>query len=152
MTAVRPYFDALGEFANPLIGRGGAGKELRVIAATLTADRPPKPPAAPKIPRRSTAIVKIAGVSVQNDAFLQTREWRVARYRALQRHGGACQCCGSRIGPLHVDHIKPRHTHPELALSDDNLQVLCADCNIGKGAWDDTDWRNVVPLRSNSVR
>lgn len=22
-----------------------------------------------------------------------------------------------------------------------NLQVLCADCNLGKGAWDATDWR-----------
>ena len=22
-----------------------------------------------------------------------------------------------------------------------NLQMLCADCNVGKGAWDETDWR-----------
>ena len=39
---------------------------------------------------------------------------------------------------LHVDHIKPRSKFPELELSLDNTQVLCADCNLGKGAWDDT--------------
>ena len=23
----------------------------------------------------------------------------------------------------------------------DNLQILCSDCNAGKGNWDQTDWR-----------
>jgi 5-methylcytosine-specific restriction endonuclease McrA len=42
---------------------------------------------------------------------------------------------------LNVDHIKPRKTHPHLALSVENCQILCSECNKGKGNWDETDWR-----------
>jgi 5-methylcytosine-specific restriction endonuclease McrA len=76
--------------------------------------------------------------------FYATEEWRRVRYQVLKLHGGCCQCCGARGGrgsPLHVDHIRPRSIYPELELEITNLQVLCADCNIGKGAWDQTDWR-----------
>lgn len=74
--------------------------------------------------------------------FYQSPEWRDVRYKALKKHGAACQCCGAKPPPpLHVDHIKPRITHPYLALHIGNLQVLCADCNKGKGWKDDTDWR-----------
>lgn len=82
--------------------------------------------------------------------FYKTDEWREVRYRALKLHGGCCQCCGARPSPghpLHIDHIKPRSKFPELELDLNNLQVLCEDCNLGKRAWDDTDWRNVVPIR-----
>jgi 5-methylcytosine-specific restriction endonuclease McrA len=82
----------------------------------------------------------------QTDAFLESREWRQIRYRALRLHGAKCLCCGHTAQtsgkPLHVDHIKPRALFPELALDLNNLQVLCADCNLGKGAWDQTDWRH----------
>ena len=72
--------------------------------------------------------------------FYDSPEWRTLRYQALKASNGKCQLCGS-TGQLHVDHIKPRSKHPELALRLDNLQVLCKDCNLGKGAWDATDWR-----------
>ena len=78
------------------------------------------------------------------DAFYLCIPWRELRYLALRNCGGKCQCCGASASDgvqLHVDHIKPRSLFPELALSLENLQVLCADCNIGKGAWDKTDWR-----------
>ena len=52
---------------------------------------------------------------------------------------GACPDDGRTV--LHVDHIKPRHRHPELSLDIDNLQLLCGVCNQGKGAWDETDFR-----------
>lgn len=42
---------------------------------------------------------------------------------------------------MNVDHIKPRKLFPELALDPDNLQVLCHECNHGKGNWDMTDFR-----------
>lgn len=70
--------------------------------------------------------------------------WRELRYAVLKKRGAKCECCHSTQGPFHVDHIKPRSKYPELELEleESNLQVLCADCNMGKGAWDDTDWRN----------
>ncbi len=65
----------------------------------------------------------------------------------LAEHGARCQCCGARPSDgvmIHVDHIKPRKLFPELALSRDNLQVLCEVCNHGKGNWNQTDWRPLV--------
>jgi 5-methylcytosine-specific restriction endonuclease McrA len=78
------------------------------------------------------------------DRFYLSRVWRSLRYLALKNAGGCCQCCGASASDgvqLHVDHIKPRSLFPKLELDLSNLQVLCADCNIGKGAWDSTDWR-----------
>jgi 5-methylcytosine-specific restriction endonuclease McrA len=77
--------------------------------------------------------------------FYSSDAWRRVRYQALKKNGGACQLCGDRprLGkPIHVDHIKPRSKFPDLALDVNNLQILCADCNLGKGAADATDWRN----------
>lgn len=85
---------------------------------------------------------------IKDDGFYKTPEWRRLRYLALKNCGGRCQCCGAKASEgavLHVDHIKPRYKFPELSLWLDNLQVLCEDCNIGKGAWDDTDWRPAFP-------
>lgn len=42
---------------------------------------------------------------------------------------------------MHVDHIKPFSRYPELAMKLSNLQLLCEDCNQGKGVRDETDWR-----------
>jgi 5-methylcytosine-specific restriction endonuclease McrA len=42
---------------------------------------------------------------------------------------------------MHVDHIKPRSKYPALELAEDNLQVLCELCNIGKSNTNETDWR-----------
>lgn len=75
--------------------------------------------------------------------FYDSKEWREVRYQAFVKHGAQCQCCGATRAEalLHVDHIKPRVKFPELALSLDNLQILCKDCNFGKSYKDQTDWR-----------
>lgn len=81
---------------------------------------------------------------VRDDGFYKTRAWREMRMVALKAAGGRCACCGASAkdgARLHVDHIKPRYKRPDLSLDPSNLQVLCEDCNLGKGAWDDTDWR-----------
>lgn len=83
-------------------------------------------------------------IVVASNEFLQSYEWRKIRLVALKLHGMKCQCCGSspKTGAvMNVDHIKPRKTHPELALDINNLQVLCHECNHGKGNWDMTDFR-----------
>lgn len=76
--------------------------------------------------------------------FYASRAWQVIRYQALLKANGRCQCCGRAANDgviLHVDHIRPRSRYPAFAVAGFNLQVLCEDCNMGKGAWDMTDWR-----------
>jgi hypothetical protein len=80
----------------------------------------------------------------ERQEFYLSREWRAVRYKALQVSQGLCCLCGRgrKDGViLHVDHIKPRSLYPELELDVNNLQVLCADCNLGKSNRDETDWR-----------
>lgn len=88
---------------------------------------------------------KIPKPFVCTSEFLQSDQWRALRYRALELHGPICQCCGQSRKQhgvvLHVDHIKPRSKFPELALDINNLQILCADCNLGKSNKFETDWR-----------
>lgn len=74
--------------------------------------------------------------------FYRTPEWRSLRYQVLRKYGRRCMCCGSTEGQMQVDHIKPRSKFPHLQLNLSNLQVLCRPCNMGKGAWDQTDWRS----------
>ena len=69
--------------------------------------------------------------------FYATDEWRKLRWRVLSVSNGKCTMCGRNSSHgivLHVDHIKPRSKYPDLELEIDNLQVLCEDCNLGKGA------------------
>lgn len=82
--------------------------------------------------------------SANSDGFLQSKAWKRARLMAIKQHGMRCLICGSSPmegAVLNVDHIKPRRLFPELALVVENLQVLCGDCNEGKGNWGMTDAR-----------
>lgn len=106
--------------------------------------------------KKSTAKRDFAARASARPDFLYSRAWREVRYRALVRSDGCCECCGrSRQNGiiLHVDHIKPRSKYPGLALALSNLQVLCEDCNLGKSAWDETDWREprLATLMGESV-
>lgn len=81
---------------------------------------------------------------IKSTEFLKTYEWRRVRKYVLVKYGGKCMCCGKSVADgivLNVDHIEPRKTHPELALDKNNLQILCNECNHGKGNWNTTDWR-----------
>lgn len=84
------------------------------------------------------------------DEFYKSWEWRTVRLQALKEHGQACQCCGAAPGmkdaagkPVRicVDHIKPLSKFWHLRLEPSNLQILCDECNMGKGNWDQTDFR-----------
>jgi 5-methylcytosine-specific restriction endonuclease McrA len=81
---------------------------------------------------------------IKSDAFLKSFEWRKVRMAALANNEAVCECCGARAKDevvLNVDHIKPRKYFPHLALTLENLQVLCADCNAGKGNDYQINWR-----------
>ena len=105
------------------------------------------------IPQPKTAAIKGGKMKqkrlklskAQHVEFFTSDEWRKLRVRVLEKYGCSCMMCGRspmqhRI-VIHVDHIKPRSKYPELALEYSNLQLLCEDCNIGKGNRYETDWR-----------
>lgn len=112
-----------------------------------------------KTPRRrpaSTTPTSSGHFAVSPD-FLMSYEWRRLRMVVLKKRGRRCECCGAiptdGVTVLNVDHIKPRKLFPNLALDEDNLQVLCGACNHGKGNWDQTDWRSHdnTPPSENAV-
>lgn len=83
-------------------------------------------------------------------AFYRSWDWRTLRMEVLKTFGHRCQACGNTpqdIGmdgkpvKIVVDHIKPLSQFWHLRLDRANLQVLCDECNMGKGAWDQTDYR-----------
>jgi hypothetical protein len=121
-------------------------KNPRLKAAkqeTKSVVRKPQPKAsfhAPKVP------FSFDHNFIKSNDFLLTDEWRDLRKSVVSHYGTRCMCCKRDPTPgnglyVNVDHIKPRKTHPQLALLFDNLQVLCNICNKGKGNWDTTDWR-----------
>jgi len=71
------------------------------------------------------------------------------RFDVLRRAGGRCELCGvsSKERPLHVDHIIPRSKRGKN--DPDNLQALCAKCNLGKGNRDATDFRGSRPEKED---
>lgn len=85
------------------------------------------------------------------EEFFTSDRWRKLRYMVLRQYGRNCMCCGALGSPPHVDHIKPRSKYPELQWDFDNLQVLCEACNMGKRAWDETDWRPKIGVHHPPV-
>jgi len=90
---------------------------------------------------RVAAFLKERGIDIWSGFIEVAPVPGNVRYDVLARDR-KCKLCGR--GPddaiLQVDHIIPRarggSNEPE------NLQVLCAECNQGKGARDDRDFRN----------
>jgi len=60
------------------------------------------------------------------------------KYQVLMRDNSTCQVCGRRAPEvrLHVDHITPLSWDTSWQPSDDpdDYQVLCEECNLGKGS------------------
>lgn len=119
-------------------------KELKAIRRTTAAER-----AATRQERLSgilavsVVVVDLAPAIdaatyewVNGEGFLASFEWKQIRFKALQKYGRRCQCCGASPADgavLNVDHVKSRRNRPDLALDLGNLQILCAECNHGKG-------------------
>jgi 5-methylcytosine-specific restriction endonuclease McrA len=137
--------DQKDAFVAGATSKEAARKKLREIKdAKLCLQYGWQPKKEPQVKKQKGPPKKV----ITND-FLQTFEWRRLRMQALKKYGAKCMCCGATPAGgavMNVDHIKPRKIFPELALDIDNLQILCHECNHGKGNWDMTDWRinNVV--------
>lgn len=77
--------------------------------------------------------------------FYDSWEWKRLSYDVKKRDGRKCKCCGRTPedgARIITDHIKPLRFYWDLRLDPKNLQVLCDDCNRGKGSRDQTDWRS----------
>lgn len=59
------------------------------------------------------------------------------RWAVWERDGFRCRKCGIRQF-LTIDHIVPRSRGGSTTL--DNLQTLCAGCNMEKGNWTQQEW------------
>lgn len=117
-------------------------ERYRARMGELAAVKPPRAKAEAKAANAPSASKK--------EEFYASWEWRTVRMEVLKEQGRACQCCGSEPGmktaagaPVRicVDHIKPLSKFWHLRLDKSNLQILCDECNQGKGNWDQTDFR-----------
>jgi hypothetical protein len=122
--------------------------EINLLAAIDPSEWPKEPPS-------QRLIAAPVATPEQTANFYACRAWRELRYKILKEQGARCACCGrgrEHNVALHVDHIKPMYTHPELKLDPSNLQVLCEDCNLGKSCHDSTDWRTTPQQKAASPR
>lgn len=72
-----------------------------------------------------------------NEPFYKTKAWRKLRLNTLYRDKFTCTQCGASVagkGRSRVDHIKPRRSHPELALEPTNVRTLCINCDAKRHA------------------
>ncbi len=67
------------------------------------------------------------------DEFFASQEWKDLRWIILKRDGHRCRGCGAIDCRLHVDHIEPVSMNWDRRADPTNLQVLCEECNMGKG-------------------
>jgi 5-methylcytosine-specific restriction enzyme A len=70
--------------------------------------------------------------------FLKSAAWLKLRLVKLQM-SPHCEYCdeagrGSMVPAIDVDHIKPRHSYPELSLALNNLKSACKRCHTLKTA------------------
>lgn len=158
----------IAELLEPLVGverplpsnRKDRHREWAIVALSILL----KIPAPPEIkvggkltPEEITAHLvenekrlKISAALSQNSAkdkyqrFYRCYDWRRLRFATLEKYGRRCMCCGKTTGVFNVDHIKPLRKNWDLRLDPNNLQVLCDECNHGKGNWSGTDFRPVV--------
>ena len=67
-----------------------------------------------------------------NKKFYKSSQWLKKRKEILERDNFECQMCKERglySSAYAVHHIRHYQSNPELALTDDNLLSLCAECH-----------------------
>lgn len=95
-------------------------------------------------------------VNPLDNNFLHSGEWRNLKYKFRKMHDNKCMCCGQKPSQFTsiftcVDHIKCRKQYPNLALDITNLQILCNECNHGKGNTDDTNFKPFKKFKGKQI-
>ena len=152
------------------LGNKSSKKLDRSINNVITAENtkvyklPTKTVPKPVVETRLVLVTQAQRDYYASEAFLKSWEWKHKRIEILAKYKPQCMCCGKAPDPetktfLCVDHIKPRRKYPELSLDENNLQILCNQCNWDKGNLDgDLDFRrpehrriapDLVPWQTN---
>jgi hypothetical protein len=99
-------------------------------------------------PKKLNKPKKIGPTEGQIKKFYMSWEWKRLSYDIKLQRGRKCECCGAQAPQVKIitDHIKPLRHHWHLRLKPENLQVLCDDCNMGKGSRDESDFRAEMVL------
>ena len=90
------------------------------------------------------------------DLFYKSKKWKKLALATKVKRGFRCECCGftpqaswkpkwlrrwaEDSNYIVTDHIKSVKNHWDLRLDPRNLQVLCNNCNLGKGSNNYTDF------------
>lgn len=95
----------------------------------------------PAQPRPERSVKMADEIRIRN--FYDSWEWKQLSFDVKVERGRICECCGARPPDVRIitDHIKPLRHYWHLRLEKTNLQVLCDDCNRGKGSRHETDFR-----------
>lgn len=91
--------------------------------------------------RKLISDMKPETINSAKVTFFRSKQWLQLRYDTFKNCGRKCCLCGATDTELHIDHIVPISKNWDLRADKDNLQVLCRECNIGKGNRDSTDFR-----------
>lgn len=78
--------------------------------------------------------------------FYNSETWKQLRQKSLSRYGAFCMRCQKSTEdgvPIQVTHIKRLSKYPELALIEDNLQILCKTCSHSRALEDEADYRSI---------
>jgi len=84
------------------------------------------------------------------------KEWRKV---VLRRDGFKCVLCGAKDGDyvngkmvrLHVDHIKPQRSFPDLRFDVSNGRVLCEECHKKTPTFGRSPVRETPQVRFNMI-
>lgn len=84
----------------------------------------------------------------EREQFYASDDWKDIRMLALRRGGYRCNYCGAtkHTTILHVDHKVPLSVDWSRRLDLLNLQVLCAECNIGKRNYHSDDGDKIARI------
>jgi len=87
--------------------------------------------------------------------FYNSKEWKAIRHKILVRDSYLCQRClrNKFIVPADlVHHLKELEDHPELSLTENNLESLCHKCHTGhhkKGTRKERNSKADVTMEAN---
>lgn len=137
----------------PLSNNVRAALSLPLVAGK----KRPTQPTAKKPARRPISVSEFDPANPTQaaiDDFYASWEWARLRYRVMQEFGRVCMSCGANPSDgvrIVCDHVKPVRKYWHLRLDPKNLQVLCDPCNMGKGSWDETDFRPVPATTAERI-